>query len=57
MDLQDRKIQGLVQHLSKFLQFNLGSVGSVVIQYITMQVAVLSLGIFTDSSFRDQHHE
>jgi dolichol-phosphate mannosyltransferase len=43
----DRKIKGLGKHLSKFLQFNLGSIGSVVIQYIVMQMCVLLFGIFT----------
>ena len=44
---KDRQIVGVKKHLSKFLQFNLGSVGSVVIQYITMQVSVKLIGIFT----------
>jgi dolichol-phosphate mannosyltransferase len=44
---KDRKIQGVGQHVAKFLTFNLSSVGSVVIQYITMQSAVRFLGIFT----------
>lgn len=44
---KDRKIAGVLQHVSKFLQFNLGSVGSVVIQYITMQVCLALFGIFT----------
>jgi len=43
---KDRQIAG-AQHIGKFLTFNLGSVGSVVIQYITMQVMVASFGIFT----------
>lgn len=43
---RDRQISG-AKHIAKFLQFNLGSVGSVVIQYLTMQLAVASLGIFT----------
>lgn len=43
----DRKIKGLGKHVSKFLQFNLGSVGSVVIQYIVMQVCVALIGIHT----------
>lgn len=43
---KDRQISGL-KHIGKFLQFNLGSVGSVVIQYITMQVLVAALGVFT----------
>ncbi len=44
---KDRKINGVLAHLSKFAQFNLGSVGSVVIQYLTMQAAVAMFGIFT----------
>jgi len=44
---KDRKIQGVGKHIAKFLTFNLSSVGSVVIQYITMQSAVRLLGIFT----------
>lgn len=44
---RDRQIVGLKSHLNKFWQFNVGSVGSVVIQYITMQVAVRFFGIFT----------
>lgn len=44
---KDRKIKGVLAHLSKFAQFNLGSVGSVVIQYLTMQAAVALLGVFT----------
>jgi dolichol-phosphate mannosyltransferase len=44
---KDRKIHGVGQHLSKFAQFNLGSVGSVVIQYITMQVSLALFGLFT----------
>lgn len=43
----DRKIKGISKHLNKFLQFNLGSVGSVVIQYIVMQLAVRMIGVFT----------
>lgn len=43
---KDRQISG-AKHIAKFLQFNLGSVGSVVIQYVTMQVAVATFGIFT----------
>lgn len=43
----DRRIAGIGKHLSKFAQFNLGSVGSVVIQYIVMQVAVSLVGIHT----------
>jgi len=43
---KDRQIAG-TQHIGKFLTFNLGSVGSVVIQYITMQVMVATFGIFT----------
>lgn len=43
---KDRKIDGVGQHVSKFLQFNLGSVGSVVIQYLTMQTAIALLGVF-----------
>ena len=43
----DRKITGLGKHLSKFAQFNLGSVGSIVIQYITMQAALRFIGLFT----------
>lgn len=44
---KDRKISGVSQHLSKFFQFNLSSFGSVFIQYLTMQIAVRTLGIFT----------
>lgn len=43
---KDRQIAG-AQHIGKFLTFNLGSVGSVVIQYITMQAMVATFGIFT----------
>lgn len=43
----DRKIKGFAKHFSKFLQFNLGSVGSVVIQYIVMQASVAFIGIHT----------
>jgi dolichol-phosphate mannosyltransferase len=44
---QDRKIAGVTQHVRKFLQFNVGSLGSVIIQYITMQIGVRLLGVFT----------
>jgi dolichol-phosphate mannosyltransferase len=43
----DRRIKGFGKHLSKFAQFNLGSVGSVVIQYIVMQACVALFGVFT----------
>lgn len=43
---KDRRISGW-RHLHKFGQFNLGSVGSVVIQYITMQASLLLFGLFT----------
>lgn len=42
----DRQISGVFKHLSKFAQFNLGSVGSVVIQYLVMQISLLLFGIF-----------
>lgn len=51
---KDRQISGL-KHIAKFLQFNLGSVGSVVIQYITMQLLVRSLGVFTVLSLLGVH--
>jgi dolichol-phosphate mannosyltransferase len=44
---KDRRIHGFGKHLSKFAQFNLGSVGSIVIQYLTMQTALAFLGVFT----------
>lgn len=44
---QDRKIKGFLQHLNKFWQFNLGSVGSIVIQYIIMQTSINLFGVFT----------
>lgn len=44
---KDRMIKGLAKHLVKFLQFNVSSLGSVFIQYLTMQIAVNTLGIFT----------
>lgn len=43
----DRRIHGIGKHLAKFAQFNLGSVGSVVIQYIVMQICVAVFGVFT----------
>lgn len=43
---RDRKIAGL-QHIAKFIQFNIGSLGSIVIQYITMQVSLTLFGAFT----------
>jgi dolichol-phosphate mannosyltransferase len=42
----DRRIHGW-KHLRKFGEFNAGSIGSVVIQYLTMQASILALGIFT----------
>ncbi len=42
----DRRITGW-RHLHKFLTFNAGSVGSVVIQYITMQAAITWFGVST----------
>lgn len=43
---RDRRISGW-RHLHKFGQFNAGSVGSVVIQYLTMQASLLLFGLFT----------
>lgn len=43
---KDRKISGIGKHLQKFLHFNVGSIGSVVIQYITMQVGLSVFGLF-----------
>lgn len=43
----DRKIRGVLAHVQKFLQFNVGSFGSIAIQYAVMQVAVRTFGIFT----------
>ncbi|MCD8484961.1 glycosyltransferase [Candidatus Woesebacteria bacterium] len=44
---QDRQIHGVFQHLNKFVQFNIGSMGSIVIQYIVMQASLRLFGIFT----------
>lgn len=44
---KDRRIQGVLAHLSKFAQFNAGSVGSVVLQYVTMQACLFLFGLFT----------
>jgi dolichol-phosphate mannosyltransferase len=44
---KDRQIFGFINHAKKFLQFNFGSLGSVVIQYLTMQISVLTFGVFT----------
>ncbi len=44
---QDRQIHGIVSHLSKFAQFNLGSVGSIFIQYVVMQTSLRLFGVFT----------
>lgn len=41
----DRRIRGW-RHLRKFGEFNAGSVGSVVIQYLTMQTSLLLFGVF-----------
>ncbi len=43
---QDRQIHGFFRHLRKFFQFNVGSVGSIVIQYVVMQASVALLGVF-----------
>lgn len=44
---RDRKINGILAHVRKFLQFNVGSMGSIAIQYFVMQAAVRTIGVFT----------
>ncbi len=44
---KDRQIAGALAHINKFLQFNVGSLGSIIIQYFTMQVGLALLGVFT----------
>lgn len=43
----DRKIRGFFRHLRKFVQFNIGSMGSIIIQYIVMQVSLRLFGVST----------
>lgn len=41
----DRKIKGVLGHVNKFIQFNIGSTGSVFLQYVVMQLGVFLFGV------------